>query len=92
MIVDAVFALIKAAVRVLLELLPVWSPLNIGDAVTGMLNISGPFWTLLGWLNNYIPVREAVAMIGLLVTLYVAGMAWDLLIWVLTKLHIAGGD
>ena len=75
-----------AVVNIILSPLPVGNTLNL---TTDALAITtSPYWPQLGWINNYIPIDQAVAafttIIGAWTVIYLIRIGlwlWNLLPW-----------
>lgn len=88
--------IIEAIVSVFLTLLswaplPEWESLDIDGSVDTVFAAIGPYLGLVGWINNYFPLAELLGLAALLSGLWVAAHLYHGAIWVLSKLHIAGG-
>lgn len=89
MILLALFSLFLFVVEALFSLLPT-SPEapEIGAMVASLDTI----WTGFAWANHYLPVDTLVSLLGILVTSWAVMHAVQLVLWVLTKLHVLGGS
>lgn len=81
-------ALIMLPFRAVLALLPDIAPPDVAGLVAAM----APVWQFGGWANNFVPLQEAVTLLGVMMTAFVAISAVRATLWVLTKLHILGGS
>lgn len=88
MIVEAVITLVLLPFRAALALLPVIEPPD----VDGLVATAAPVWQLGGWVNNFVPLAEAVTLLGVMLTAFVAITTVRAVLWVLTKAHILGGQ
>lgn len=90
MVVDAILSIFMVAVEGLVSLFPTWSP---GD-VTGLFEsteLAGLFgW--IRWADWYLPMSDVLVILQALLVLVPAWYAYRLVVWVLTKAHILGGD
>lgn len=88
-ILKALFSLFLTVVEFLFGLLPAGPAApDLEDAVDAL----DPLWNGFGWLNQYVPVDVALALLGVLLGSWAVMHAVNLTIWVLTKLHILGGS
>jgi hypothetical protein len=90
MILGSILALILSIFTLPFALLPSGPALGINGYAQNVVNDG--FFRHLGWVNNYLPLDQAVTAIGILLTLL--GVMWTvrILLWVLTKFHILGGS
>jgi hypothetical protein len=88
MITDLILGWMKSAITALLGLLPTVSVPDIHSGISGL----GVLWNGLAWGNQYAPVTEALAMLGILLTAWTAMQLFNVVLWVLTKLHVLGGS
>lgn len=94
MIVEALFTIIGAALEVLLAPLDALELPLVAEAfnAVGLVLGSVPeFWSVLSWLDFYLPVADVFAVIAFIGAAFMASVLWDLTVWVLSKLHIGGG-
>lgn len=87
MITDAIFAFFAHAFSGLLGLVPVPSAPDLGptvDATSGL-------WNDAAWLNNYLPVSEALAYALVILAAWVSNYFFRAVLWGLTKAHVLGG-
>lgn len=89
MILDEVFSWLAVPVNALLSVLPTWTPFDFSAAGVGDTNGAMKF---LGWLNFYVPLSEFIDVMALTLTLL--SVVWGIkgTLWILEKLHIAGGS
>lgn len=94
MIWEALFTLITAPVVALLSLLSalpdppdMTSMVALFDDQSGAAHIFGA----LAWADVYMPVQEAITIGGLMLVIVAATQVVNLTVWLLTKLHLAGG-
>ncbi len=88
MIIEGIVRVVMWPFRAALELLPVISPPD----VSGMVASTSGIWQYAGYVNNFVPASEAVTLLGILMTAFVAITAVRAVLWVLTKAHILGGS
>lgn len=88
MIVEGIWNLLRGAMETVLG----WLPEATVPDLSGMVASLQPLWGYLGWANKYAPVVEAGAMLALLATVYVVMFLFNLTVWVLTKVHVLGGQ
>lgn len=88
MILDALFAIFRAAVEWVLGLFPAWSPPDI----SGYVSAAGPVFDALGWANHYLPIDLAFVLVPVGAGLYVSIVVFRFSVWVLTKAHVLGGS
>lgn len=88
MILDVIIRASLTALSGLLGLLPTWTPPDVSDAASAASGV----WVWAGWLNAYVPVVEAVAVLGVFMAAFVALYAVRLVLWALTKVHLLGGS
>lgn len=91
MIVEAVLGIILAVFEAITSLLPDWQPIELTDSVGPLIDQADRVFSLLAWLDFYLPVTEAVTATGLLITLHTAALLSSAIVWVLSKLHVTGG-
>lgn len=91
MIVEAIFGWFFDALTWLLELMPDWAFPDISGELTAFFDLIGPHGRLFAWMNIYFPVREAVALLGVGLTLWLGTYAYKIVVYGLTKLHVLGG-
>lgn len=87
MIVDAILGVFAGLINTALGVLPTWTPVD-WDSLSG----TGTVFQWLGWANQYVPVDTAATIIGLSAVLWAAIYGAKLTLWILEKLHIAGGS
>lgn len=92
MIVTAILKLLGLIIEGLLSFLPTWTPIDIVTPVNDFLANADPIFSLFRWVDYYLPVSEAITTFGLVVTLWGAAVTWKTVQWVLTRLHILGGN
>ncbi len=88
MITTAIVTLILAPFRAALALLPTIEPPDVSGLVAAM----APVFQLGGWANNFVPLSEAVTLLGVMMTAFAALTVVRATLWVLTKAHILGGS
>ncbi len=88
MITKAIVALVVAPFRAALSLLPTIDPPD----VSGLISAMAPVFQLGGWVNNFVPLSEAVTLLGVMMTAFAAITVVRATLWVLTKAHILGGS
>jgi hypothetical protein len=71
--------------------LPSWSSLDLATPIASIFATIAPLSHWFGWLDNYVPLHEAVEMLGVLIAMYAAAQLYSAAIWLLSKLHILGG-
>lgn len=91
MIVEAIFQLVIGFVNAITAFLPDWQPIELTDSVGPLITQADRVFSLLAWLNFYLPVTEAVSATGLLITLHTAALLSQAIVWLLSKLHLTGG-
>lgn len=79
---------VHAALEFVVGLLP---SISVPD-LEAMVSTIAPVWEALGWANQYFPVDSIGVMLGILVGTFVVMGSIDVLNWILTKLHVLGGD
>lgn len=88
MITEAILTLLTLPVRAVLALLPVVNP---PDAVTGASALS-PIFEFIGWTNQYLPIQEALTLLGTLLIVWGVMYGIQGALWVLRALHITAND
>ncbi len=88
MITKLLISIIVAPFRAALSLLPVIEPPDVAGLVSAM----SPAFQLGGWANNFVPLSEAVTLLGVMMTAFAALTIVRATLWVLTKAHILGGS
>lgn len=79
----------------LLGLMPEWSPVDFSgfvDEMTATNAAGGTVFALFRWANTYLPVAECLAILALVVTVWAGSHIVGFVSWLLSKLHITGGD
>lgn len=89
MIIVAIIVACIAAVVVILELLPVWSPIDLTGAIADLSGTA--LFDGLGWLNGYLPVDTLITILALQATIWSAVYVVRFVVWILQLFHIAGG-
>jgi hypothetical protein len=56
-------------------------PLPAAPSFAGFLTAWGTVWSYVGWLNGYLPISEALAMVLLLLGLWVVFHAYRAFMW-----------
>jgi hypothetical protein len=88
MITKLLLSIILLPFRAALELLPAIDPPDVSGLVASM----APVFQLGGWANNFVPLSEAVTLLGVMMTAFAAITVVRATLWVLTKAHILGGS
>lgn len=88
MITEAVLRFFGRLVLTVLSVLPDPAP----PALAGMVGAVSPVWDGLAWLNNFVPLGDAVLYLGVYLTVVVVSYGLDVAVWVLTKAHVLGGS
>jgi hypothetical protein len=88
MITKLLLTIILAPFRAALALLPAIDPPDVAGLVSAM----APVFQLGGWANNFVPLSEAVTLLGVMMTAFAAITVVRATLWVLTKAHILGGS
>lgn len=93
MIVDAIIRFFHGILRWADQFLPNWDPLNLQPTINAIFDVSDQLRIpdYVAWLNHYLPATEAFLMLGVLLATWLAAHVWHAAIWLLSKLHIAGG-
>lgn len=92
MITDKLFEWFAAAIRWVLGVLPDWQFPDLAADVESLFVVIGPHGSFAAWFNLYVPLTEALALLGIGLVIWVAAHAYFALVWVLTKLHVMGGS
>lgn len=84
MIADLLLGLLDAVIN----LLPGWTPVLIDNAwITDLFDLMPiDFSTYLVWADAYVPLREAIDVVGILLLLYAAVWLYRLIVWVYSKI------
>lgn len=90
MIVQWLFQGILKVVDWFASFLPQSPVLGLNDKAGGV--VGGGFFARLGWVNSYIPLDEVALGISVVLGVFVVLWVIRLVIWILNKLHILGGD
>lgn len=88
MITEAILDWLASSISWVLGLLPEWggpSTTDAGGAIAKVFQTSG-------WLNQYFPLDLMLSLMLAMVAWFIGMWAFRLVVWVLTKLHIAGGS
>jgi hypothetical protein len=88
MILTKILQLLGVAVWTL-GLLPSWT-VDTSSASAAVQSWDG--FGFFGWADHYLPVSEAVVLIGVRLTLWAAMHAVEGTLWLLTKAHVLGGS
>lgn len=88
MILDAIFAIFETVANAVLALIP---DIPAPD-LSGWADVIAPVWAHAAWLNKYVPLDQAVIMLGVLVVAWIVLYGIRFTVWVLTKLHALGGS
>lgn len=88
MIIDALFRWFAQALSLVTGALPQPPEIQTGSWWSGA---SSAFQWIV-WANAYVPLDQAAAAVALLLTGWAIFYGIDLVEWVLTKLHILGGN
>ena len=89
-IVLAVLACV-AAVVIILNLLPTWTPFEFAAAAADLAAGGQGMFDGLGWLNYYVPVTEMLVLLSFQVVLWGTVRLVQFGLWLLQLFHIAGG-
>jgi hypothetical protein len=101
---DELLGLLLSVTSFLAGLLPTWDPVDLSgflDAIScdqfscgeiGGTEYGGPIFRMFSWANYYVPVAELLAVINLALAFWVFLHGYKLLVWVLVRLHIIGGE
>ncbi len=90
MIVDAFFSFVTNVLLWPLTLLPEWTPVDLSAPIAAIEGL--PIGQWVGWVNNYLPVTQGAAALGLILVVSNATWLTNWVIWLLTKAHILGGQ
>jgi hypothetical protein len=89
-IIQWLVTILAAPLVAMLNLLPAWTPVDLDAIVNAIESVNLGSW--FRWMNYYLPVGPGLVALGVVVawsaTTYVDN--WG--VWVLTKLHILGGE
>lgn len=88
MIIEAIIRAFSAALRALLSLLPEFDPPDVSSMVAEMSAI----WQWGGYVDNFVPLSEAVSLLGIMLTAFAAITIVRAVLWVATKAHVLGGS
>lgn len=92
MIILAIVLACMAAVILILNLLPVWTPIDLAAAVAEFTTGAGNgFFDGLAWMNHYIPVQTMLTLLGLQITIWTTVRIVQFVVWLLQLFHVAGG-
>ena len=80
-LVDLLIAAVVGVLTAVLGWLPTWSPPT--QAVT---DTAGAVGSGLAWANNYFPVVDVFAAVGLVIGFRVLVSAWHVLVWVYDRI------
>ena len=72
--------------------LPTWTPVDLTGPVNEFIAKADVLFRFFRWADYYMPVSEGLQIFGTMLTLFAAAITWRGVLWVLTKLHIAGGE
>jgi hypothetical protein len=91
-IVNALLSFFASALSFVLGLLPSWSPLDLGGAVSALSGITSGMLSVIDWLDWYVPAKFACGLL-LGVWVYQASVyVVNFVIWALAKAHLLGGE
>lgn len=77
MIFDGIISFFAGMVGALLSLVPLPAAPSFSGFISGWDSI----WTYVGWLNGYLPISEAVTMVGLMLAMWVVFHAYRAVVW-----------
>lgn len=60
--------------------------------LSGMVDGAAPIFSHVAWLNKYLPIDQAVIILGVLVTAWLFLYGVRVTIWLLVKARILGGN
>lgn len=89
MIVEAIVNVFAAIVSGLLGLLPAWSLPDVSGMVDSISG--GQLFHYAGWINQYVPLAEALTLIAAWMVVRVGVFAFQSIVWLLSKAHVLGG-
>lgn len=94
MITQALFFLFRQVLDGLDWLLPNWTPPDLQGPVATLIAKSRQvgFPKLLAGANHYLPIRESMLAFVALGAIYLSAITYHGVVWVLTKVHILGGE
>lgn len=88
-IFDAFFALVQWGFDLVQAAMPVIPTL---PDTSSYQSAASSVYQWAGWANWYVPVDQAVIAFGLVISLWTVLYGFRFLVWVLTKMHILGGQ
>lgn len=88
MILDALFRWFAQSLAWLLSGVPGMPSLDLASWQSSI----GPVFEYMAWANQYVPLDQAFIAVGILFAGWAIFYGVDLVEWVLTKLHILGGN
>lgn len=91
MIVEAIFNLIRAIIGFIEDELPDWTPVELTDHADSLILAFDRAFDFVAWANLYAPVDEAIIVLGLMIAFHLGALMTNGIVWILSKLHIAGG-
>ena len=86
MILDSLFEWFAGAVHSVLAMLP-----GI-PSISGLGTVSSQVWQYAQWANDYVPLDQACLILGIVMAAWTVFYGARFFEWVLTKLHILGGN
>lgn len=92
MITDAILSFFLGIARGVLGLLPDIQPPDLVGMVDGIAPLFAPATGYLGWLNKYLPIDQAALALGVVLGSWLVLYGIRLVVWVLTKAHVLGGE
>lgn len=90
MIVEALFDIFKTVVLFLDGLLPDWQPLELSGFTFQLQQKQAVLFKFLAWLDWYLPVHEAIDLIGVVVALIVSWALYSVSERILRALRLIG--
>lgn len=86
MILDALWGIFSTVITGVLSVLPDIEPPDLTGAVEAIDGIAA----YTGWLNKYFPVTEAIALLALVMSVWVAMQVVKFTLWLIGKIPVFG--
>ncbi|HEX3424774.1 MAG TPA: hypothetical protein VHT30_01490 [Acidimicrobiales bacterium] len=94
MILDAIFSWVAGGLTFLLGLLPTWNPIgsSLIDAVATIQGFASTLVGVVNWADFYVPAKLSITLLLTVWVIHAAIYVVNLVMFIITKLHIFGGE
>lgn len=79
-------SLVGAAVETVLG----WLPESVISPISSTIGAAAPLFSWVGWLNQYLPITEALIVLGVQLGAWVAWLGFHGVVWVLQRARVIG--